>query len=203
MVCISTGATENPFERLSELGAENGVYYRIQRGVEVAQPQEERYHCVTNDAIIAQRHHQCHYEERQPAYHKGSRYDGQGFGRLPFPLRLEGLFAPRHLGVGIVGAVLAQRQSGGHRPLLCSRRHMTDHRQLHLINQLANLLGSGLGGADGRHRGVRWRVLCPAIDRSCLVVHLADNVRRHCGYLRHGRCGILWWDEKDKERGES
>lgn len=94
MIRISAGATQNPFESLPELGTEYCVDDWIQRGIKVAEPQEERDHRVADITIVAQRHHQGHDEERQPADDKCTGDYGQGLCGLTFPLRLERLFAP-------------------------------------------------------------------------------------------------------------
>lgn len=65
--------------------------HRIQRGVEVAQPKEERCNCRMKFTILAQAHCECHDKERQPTDDKGAGDDGQCLCRLSFPFRLEQL----------------------------------------------------------------------------------------------------------------
>lgn len=122
MISVPTGPTQYPLERLPELRTEYSVDYGIQRRVEVAKPQEERNHRLTDHAFIAQRHHQCHDEERQPADDECSSDNGQSLCRLSFPFRFQCLLPAGHLCVGIVrGRVLGQGQGGRFLPLLRAR----------------------------------------------------------------------------------
>lgn len=98
-------SAQDALERLPEFGTEDGVDDRIERRIEVAQPQEERGDLVVDFARVAQRHKQRHQEERQPTHDKGARDDGQRFGRLTFALRLERFFARAHLRMRIWCAV--------------------------------------------------------------------------------------------------
>lgn len=123
VVRISMAAEEDALERLPELGTEYCVNDRIQCRVEVAEPQEERGECVANLAALAERHQKGHYEERQPADDKGPRDYGQSFCRLPFPFRLQRLFAFGHLGLRIVGRLGTTRRD--HCAVLHGRRDLT------------------------------------------------------------------------------
>lgn len=85
------GAAQDPLERLPELRVEDGVDDGVQRRVEVPQPQRKVHHERANVARITERHDQRQDEERQPAHDERPCYDGQRFGRLPFPLCLQRL----------------------------------------------------------------------------------------------------------------
>lgn len=127
MISVSSGAAQDALESLPELRTEHCVDDRIQRRIEVAQPQEERNHRVADITIVAQRHHQRHDEERQPADDKCTGDYGQGFGRLSLPLCLERLFAPRDLRVRIVRRLFGQGQCRLLLRLLNARRDVTYH----------------------------------------------------------------------------
>ena len=99
---------EDPLEGLPELRAEHRIDDRIQGGVEVAQPEEERDDVRIERPILEDRHQQGQDEERQPARDKGARDDGQRLGGLPLPLGLEthvlfvfpaALLSPHGLGI--------------------------------------------------------------------------------------------------------
>lgn len=78
--------------------------YRIQCGIEVTQPKEERGDTVADAAGFAQWHGQCHDKEGQPADDKGSSDNGQCFGCLALTFRLQCLLALVHLLHGIRNA---------------------------------------------------------------------------------------------------
>lgn len=208
MVRVPTCSAQDPLERLPELRTEHGVNHWIQRRIKVAQPQEERDQGVADYAVSTQRHCQCHDEKWQPADDKGARNDGQCFGSLSLAFRFQRFLASGNLSVGIRRAMLIVIRwigRGGHCKsgrLLGTRRHVADHRQLHLVDKIADLMWRRLGHADGRHGGVGGRVVRFAVHCRCLVVRLVltDHVRRHGGDLRHGRCWILCfgkWRERE------
>jgi len=58
------GAANHFGESQSELGTKNGVYDRVQGGVEVTQPQEEAGHVLVDHTSLTQGHDQSHDEER-------------------------------------------------------------------------------------------------------------------------------------------
>ena len=84
-------STQHLLEGESELGAEHRVDDRVEGGVEVAEPEEERGQGVSYLAGWAQRHQERHDEEREPADHEGPRDDGQRLRRFPLPLGLDRL----------------------------------------------------------------------------------------------------------------
>lgn len=81
---------------MSELWTEDGVDDRIEGGVEVAQPEEERYQVLVDGALVsmADGHDDGDNEEGKPATDERAGDDGQRFGRLAFPLGVGGLFFP-------------------------------------------------------------------------------------------------------------
>lgn len=81
-------AAQDPLERVPELGREDGVDDRVERRVEVAQPQTHAHRDRRDVTGGAGRQQDRDDEERQPAAHERPRNDGQRFGRLPFPLRV-------------------------------------------------------------------------------------------------------------------
>lgn len=154
---------------MPELGTEYRVNDRVQRRVEVAQPQEEGEDRVANLAALAEWHQQRGDEERQPADDKGTGDDGQCFRCLPLPLRLERLFAFRHLCLRIVGR--ARRDDSA---VLHGSGHLTRGRRQLLVDQLDQVvrLLSRRGGrgqrlalhrdGSGRDRS-QVRLLMPAV----------------------------------------
>lgn len=96
-------AAQQPFERLPELRAEYRIYDGVQRWVEVAEPQEQGGQIIVDGARLARYRHHHHDEKRQPAHDERAGDNRQRFGRLPFALRLERLFARSHLSVRITG----------------------------------------------------------------------------------------------------
>ena len=121
IVLLVGPSTEQLLEGLPELWAEDGVDDRVQRGVEVSQPQEEAEHPVV-DTVVAQRRHQRRHEEGQPAQDKGAGDDGQSLGRLLLPLCLQAdvllLLLPLHLLLRRGGEQLkVLRLAGGVAPL--------------------------------------------------------------------------------------
>ena len=84
-VCFST---QNLLECLSELWTEDGVNDRIERGIEVSQPEEKLKDIVVN-AAVADRHDEGDDEEWQPAKDESSSDNGQCLCRLLFPLGLQ------------------------------------------------------------------------------------------------------------------
>lgn len=65
--------------------------YRIERRVEVAQPEEERCSCWMNLTILAQAHCEGHDKEGQPTDDKGAGDDGQCLCCFTFTFRLQQL----------------------------------------------------------------------------------------------------------------
>lgn len=128
---------ENPLERLPELRTEDRVDDRIEGGIKVAQPQEEREERVAYLALFAQRHEQCGDKEWQPADNKSARDDRQCLGRLPFPFRLQCLLALCHLRLWIVGRLRAGRNDGA---VLHGCRHLTGTRRQLLVMMTKVLL---------------------------------------------------------------
>jgi len=60
-------------ERTAKFWTENGVEDRVQRRVEVSQPEEKGQHNITEVARIADGKQDGNDEERQPANHKRTR----------------------------------------------------------------------------------------------------------------------------------
>ena len=75
-------AAEQALERLPEFRAEDGVDDWVERGVEVAEPEEDGEHRLVKDPVGPQRHQQSADEERQPADDESARDDGQRLGRF-------------------------------------------------------------------------------------------------------------------------
>lgn len=171
VVGVSMAAEEDALERLPELGTEYRVDDRIQRRVEVAQPQEEREERVANLAALAQRHQQGGDEERQPAHDKGPRDDGQRFGRLAFPLRLERLFAFRHLRLG-----LRLRTGRDDRAVLHGGGHLTRRGRQLMVLVLVQLLQLGL--VDQLDQ-VMWLLLLRRCRGNRQILVAADAIHRH------------------------
>lgn len=134
------GAAYHLGERQPELGAEHGVDDRVERRVEVAQPQEEAGHVLVDDALLAQGHDQGHDEERQPADDERAGDNGQRFGRFPFAFRLQ-----RFL-------FLALRL---HPATPCYRRHAARSVHVHLDHRMptATAARSGPGRRVRHHYG--------------------------------------------------
>ena len=82
-------AAEHPLERGPELRTEDGVDDRVEGGVEVAEPQEERDQGVVGLVILEDGHHDGQDEEGQPAGDERAGDDGQRLGRLPLALGLQ------------------------------------------------------------------------------------------------------------------
>lgn len=132
-------------ERQPELGAEHGVYDRVEGGVEVAEPQEEAGHVLVDDAARAQGHDQGHDEERQPAHDERAGDDGQCLGGLPLALRLQRFLllalrldarrrhrSRRRHGHPVVHVHLDHRVPAGRRSVRDRRPVVLDHRHRRL-----------------------------------------------------------------------
>lgn len=78
-------AEQNFLKRVPKLRTENGVDDRIERRIEIAQPENDRHH-VFFEQLRTDGHYHSHYEERQPAEHESACDDGEGFGRFSFTL---------------------------------------------------------------------------------------------------------------------
>ena len=89
-----TSPAEDPLEGVSELRAEDSVDDRVEGRVEVAQPEEEGKKVLIEFADVvevAERKHDGHEEERQPADDECPGDDGQRLGGLPLTLGVRGL----------------------------------------------------------------------------------------------------------------
>ena len=80
---------QHPLERGPELRTEDGVDDRVERRVEVAEPEEERHQGVVELVVLEDGHHDGKDEEGQPASDEGPGDDGQRLGGLPLALGLE------------------------------------------------------------------------------------------------------------------
>ena len=161
----SPAATQQPLERVPELRAKDGVDDGVERGVEVAQPEEQRHDELVEVAVLADGLQDGHDEEGQPAHDEGTRDDGQRLGRLPLPLRVHGLLLT--LGVGMVLRRLI-RAAGQ----LVRRRGV----RLEAVGE-GRLLRRGVVGRHvgegGRRRGGR---------------RLGDGGQRPADHAHHRRC---------------
>lgn len=81
-------AAQDLFEGLSKFWTEDCVNERVERGIEISQPLEELKN-VALDTAFADGHYQGYDEEREPAENECTGHDGQGFGRLFLPFRLQ------------------------------------------------------------------------------------------------------------------
>lgn len=72
---------QDALERLAELGVEDRIDDRIERGVRVAQPRQDLERLAA-DAGLAERRHNVDAEERHPADEKHAHNDADGDGRL-------------------------------------------------------------------------------------------------------------------------
>ena len=77
VICCVRFPTQHPLKRGPEFRTKNCVDDRVQRGVEVPQPEEE------------DGHHDGKDEERKPASNEGPRHEGQRLGGLPLSLGLQ------------------------------------------------------------------------------------------------------------------
>lgn len=94
--CVPTRAealANDPLEREPEVLREQRVDQRVDRAVAVPQPKQDREH-QRMDAVLAERHHQVHREERQPTKNESPNDNPQclrrfGLHAKPFHLRLD------------------------------------------------------------------------------------------------------------------
>lgn len=95
---------DDPLEGLPEVAREERVDERVDGGVAVAEPKEDREERIV-DAVVAEGPDEVHGEEGQPADDEAAYYDGERFGRLRFhpealDLHLEVLLAELFARVG-------------------------------------------------------------------------------------------------------
>lgn len=89
VICCVRFPTQHPLKRGPEFRTKNCVDDRVQRGVEVPQPEEERNEGVIELVVFEDGHHDGKDEERKPASNEGPRHDGQRLGGLPLSLGLQ------------------------------------------------------------------------------------------------------------------
>ena len=173
---------QNALKGLPELGTEHSVNDRIERRVEVAQPEEEAGHVGVDLARVAQWHEQRHDEEGQPAHDEGAGDDGERLGGLPLALRLQGLL--------LLLAV--------HHGILLDHLHRLLDGQLRTAVRpcwLTGTRGQSQDSASGDHRQTRVPGQGAAagglfVVERILGVLLADGFPGHGGVLlRSGRAG--------------
>lgn len=102
---------QDPLEGLPELGTEDGIDDRIERRVEVAQPEKQRHYRIVDVTGLAQGQKEGHQKKWQPAHDEGSGDDGKRFGGFAFPLRLQSFLPLGDLGVQVRRAGNVQRRS--------------------------------------------------------------------------------------------
>ena len=85
---VAQHARQNRPERISEISVEVRVDDGIQRGVEVADPEEQRLDQRGRDARVADADDEVPAEEGQPAEEEGAHQDAQRAHRLALPAQL-------------------------------------------------------------------------------------------------------------------
>ena len=186
-VCASA---EKLLEGLPELRAEDGVDDRVERGVKVAEPQEEAQDLLVN-TLHAEGCDQSRYEERKPTQDKRPGDNSQRLGGLLLPLRLQGhvflLLFLFHL--------LLRGDEESH--VLCLAGHIGAPGPA--VQVLAAAMTSSDRGWATVHFPAASNIFIrgPRLDRRRLLMMNLKAVRRQLdviGTVFHGRPGAFWFD---------
>lgn len=79
---------QDALEGLPKFRTEDGIDDRVERRVEVAQPEEQGRYRIVDVAGLAQRQQKRRQKKGQPTDDERPGDDGKGFRCLPFPFRL-------------------------------------------------------------------------------------------------------------------